>query len=138
MSRTARSPRYRPAIWSPAGIEPLETGTEARIDVVVAGTEVKLAAAAIHEAIRRPLRSVIVHTVAERVAALDGFDECDRLLDELQVDTLVARLRLAELARWLCRFGPDDRHLEVGILLLSSLDAPLDRLTLARLDPWSS
>ncbi|AMM21181.1 hypothetical protein AX769_14865 [Frondihabitans sp. PAMC 28766] len=112
----ARATRPRPAIWSPTGCDPLPEpdACERR----GSGPQPHLAAQAIHEACRRPLGTIIVHTVAERLAAFTGPQDLDDLLAEVRIESPIGRLRLHELGQWLFRYGTCLSQVQAGLALL--------------------
>ena len=92
-----------------------------------------LAAAAVLEACRNPLGTVSVHTVAVRLTALQSPQDVDRMLEAIRLDVRASRLRLAELGRWLCRFGVHAWQVKGGLALLGVSGTPGDVPLVARL-----
>jgi hypothetical protein len=85
--------------------------------------------AAIVEACAHPLRTDLVHNVAERLSDIDRPDAIDKLIDRLSDLDSINVDRLAGLARWLCNFGVHRGQVKSGIGLLgvsgSAKDADL-------------
>ncbi|SDY51365.1 hypothetical protein [Herbiconiux ginsengi] len=131
--RRARRATIRPALWSPDGVEPLPGTTYLEHLAPHDGDAPLLAAAAVLEACRNPLGTTSVHTVAERLTALQGPHDVDRMLEAIRLDVRVSRLRLAELGRWLCRFGVRDWQVKGGLALLGISGTPGDAGLVARL-----
>lgn len=125
----AEPPQPGDIVWLPGAFE----GVMSLRGPLGSGPEPMLAAAAIAEACRKPLCTIAVHTVADRLAALPEHSDVDRLLGELRIDSVVGRVRLAELARWLCRFGTRLRHVQAGLALLATVGGRQDRLLVLRL-----
>ena len=92
-----------------------------------------LAAAAIREACRQPLSTETVHTVAERLRQLEAPNDFDRLLEAIRIAQPAARVRLAELARWLCRFGVERRQVQAGLVMLGVYGQLGDRVLISQL-----
>ncbi|GAA4667500.1 hypothetical protein [Frondihabitans cladoniiphilus] len=86
-----------------------------------------LVAEVIREACRLPLESIVVHTVADRLAALEATSDVEHLLDHVDVRTVPGRLRLGELGRWLCRFGTVEPQVRAGLAILAAVGGPQDR-----------
>lgn len=92
-----------------------------------------LAAAAITRACARPLETSDVHLVAHRLAALRRPDEVDRLVDAVLAQRAIDGARLAELGRWLCRFGVNSWQVASGLAILGVAGSISDRKLIARL-----
>ncbi|UFS59590.1 hypothetical protein [Subtercola endophyticus] len=118
-------PTSRPALWAPQGVEPLPNPFDPlledeglhRRDGAEAGDFVGLAAETIRHAVSRPLNSVSLHSVAERMVFTDA-EQIAELLRLLRFEKRISELRAAELARWLCRFGTRPSHWAGGAALL--------------------
>jgi hypothetical protein len=85
-----------------------------------------LAAAAIVHAAQQPLTTTSVHLVAERLTTVGGPTDVDRMLSAVRDGEGVRRERIAELARWLCRFGVTRGQVKGGIALLGLSGGPRD------------
>jgi hypothetical protein len=85
-----------------------------------------LAAAAILEAARRPLTTTSIHVAAERLTVIGGPQAIDRMLRAVHAGDGASRMRIAELARWLCRFGVTCGQVKSGIALLGLSGSPRD------------
>jgi hypothetical protein len=96
-------------------------------------TAALLSAASIVEACRTPLDTVMVSTVADRLSSLAWLEDFASMISAIDVESRVGRLRLAELARWLCRFGVDGRHVIGGLSLLAMCGNAGDRALVDRL-----
>lgn len=114
--KRAWAARPRPDIWSATGCDPLPEPDSCESPVL--GPQPHLAAEAIREACRRPLTTIIVHTVAERLAAFTGPEDLDELLAEVHIESPIGRLRRDELGRWLFRYGTCLSQVLAGLALL--------------------
>lgn len=92
-----------------------------------------LAATAILEACNTPLESTLLHTIAERLVPLIEARAVDRLVDVIRADRQINRIRVAELARWLCAFGVSRGQVATGISLLGIYGRERDRHLIARI-----
>ncbi|ARC56132.1 hypothetical protein AS850_03460 [Frondihabitans sp. 762G35] len=117
-------PKPGQPLWMPGALEGI---LAVRVTPDDSSPTPPLAAAAIVRACEQPLGTISLHTVADRLADLSGPSDVDRLVRLVRVDSLAGRLRLAELARWLCRSGTRLRQVQSGIALLGSVGGPQDR-----------
>lgn len=82
------------------------------------GPEPLVLAAALLDLLRTPPTTATVHAFAGQLIALDGPAEMDRFLEAARVGGGPDRIRLAELARWLCTHGVHYEQVTAGLALL--------------------
>jgi hypothetical protein len=93
------------------GIGALRAGTgDAQPSVIAAAATVNI--------LGRTPTTDLVHTVADRLAALEGPHAFDQLLNSVTASKAVRRERLAELGRWLCSNGVNRQQVKAGLALL--------------------
>lgn len=91
------------------------------------------AAAAVAAITRERPDTTVILALAELIGELDGPRPIDRFLDAIRHDRGLDRVRVAELARWLCCNGTRKGTVKAGLALLGITGEESDSFLIARL-----